>query len=96
MPFNVWMWSSLKYIYRFRHLPTEDKYIIQCGLQYSATGIRKIIPVSKHHNTNTYKGQRSRVGLRHVGTVDRLIILCPLKPIFSKHFRPRTGQANSF
>ena len=38
----------------------------------------------------------TRSGLRHMDARGSLIILCPLKPIFFKLYRPRTGRANIF
>jgi len=81
------MWRNLHHIYRFRHLLTEDQYIIQCGSQYDVQYIRKVTAVSKYHSTNTYMGHKSRA---------RLIIWCSFQPIFSKHFRSRTGLVNLF
>jgi hypothetical protein len=81
------MWSSLNHIYRFRHLLTEDQYTTQCGSQYDVKCIRKVTPVFTYHNTNTHMRHKSRA---------RLIILCPFQPIFSKHFRSRTGLVNLF
>jgi len=81
------MWSNCDHIYRFRHLLTEDQYIIQCGSQYGVKCIRKVTTVSKYHNTNTYMGNKSRA---------RLIIWYPFQPIFSKHFRSKTGLVNLF
>jgi len=36
-------------------------------------------------------GCETRAGLRHVGTLGRLIIWCSFKPLFFKLFRPKTG-----
>jgi hypothetical protein len=87
MPLNVWMWSNLKHIYKFRHLLTEDQCIIHCGSWYDAKCIREFTPLSKYHNTNTYMVHKSRASL---------IIWCPFQPIFSKHFQSMTGLVNLF
>ena len=87
IPLNVWMWRNLNYIYRLMHLLTEDQYITQCGSQYNVKCRRKVTPMSKYHNTNTYMRHKSRA---------RLTIWCPFQPIFSKQFRSRTGLVNLF
>jgi len=60
-------------------------------LQYRESTVLK--EINKHKDGQKILGRASP---KHMGAIGRLIIWCPLKPIYFKIFRPWTGQANIY